>query len=188
MNVISYAYNLDQIRQRSPVAFTRLYREYKEKIFTFLTIKAYGNIQVAEEVICDTFHSAIESAPKLKNISNIQAWLLQIASRRLADYFRKQSKDMEFYNEYEDEAVLYDQGFPSSDDDFSNQKAAFINQAFNNLKDSYKSIISLKYIEKNSLKEISRCLNKKFSTVNSLLERARKALKKEFKKIIKKSN
>ncbi len=186
MNAVSFKYNLELLQQRDQVAFSRLYKEYKDKIFSFLIIKANGNINIAEEVLCDTFHSAIESAPKLKTNSNIKSWLFKIASRRLADYFRKLYKDNNFYDVYDDMEPFYS-NYHITNDVFTKQEETYlVNFAFNKLKDSYRDIIRLKYIENKSLKEISNITNKNHSTINSLLQRARVVLKKEFKKTINK--
>lgn len=181
MNTISLTYNMEQLKQRNPLIFTRLYHEYKDKIFTFLIIKTNGNTEIAEEVICDTFHSAIESAPKLKNSKNIKAWLFQIASRRLDDYYRKIYREKRYFNEFDDK-LTYDDNF--AEDIQSKQEALMLNNAFNSLKDKYKEMIRLKYIQNLSIKEISKHTGSSIATVNSLLERARLSLKKEFKKVV----
>lgn len=186
MNAVTYSYTLEQLKLRNPLAFTRLYREHKDKVFTFLLIKTKGNSQIAEEVLCDTFHSAIKSAPGLRNTVNINGWLLKIASRRLSDYLRKMYRDKSIYNDYDDNLLLYETCVLNPTDCIqTNQERLFIKEAFNNLNERYKAVIRLKYIESKSVKEITCILNKKYTAIDSLLARARNALRIEFKKIVK---
>ena len=72
---------------------------------------------------------------------------------------------------------------PVADDLEKNQEALMVDMAMNNLKDTYKEVIKLKYIEKKSLNEISKKLGKTVSSINNLLLRARAELRNEFKKV-----
>ena len=182
MNTISNYYYLEQIQQRNPIIFNKIYREYKDKIYTFLLLKTNGNIQIAEEIICDTFHSAIESAPKLKNLNNIQAWLMQIATRRLNDYLRKKYTEKKYFKNIEMENIICNDFI---DDSIQKEyEKIIINKVYNDLKYKYKELLKLKYIEKLSIKEISKLLGFNISKTNSLLSRARKSFKIKFKMII----
>ncbi len=173
------------LKKRDPVIFNKIYKEYKDKIFTFLIIKTKGNKEIAEEIICDTFHSAIESAPNLKNSNNIQAWLFQIASRRLCDHLRKKYKEKKYLGEMgemNEENLLSNDNL--AEDIQTKQEALMLNEALNRLNNKYKEIIKLKYIDNLSLKDICSQMGTSIATVNSLLERARTSLRKEFKKIL----
>ena len=177
--------DLQKIQQRDPLVFNKIYKEFKDKVWTFLIIKTNGNEEITEEIFCDTFHSAIESAPNLKNTKNIQAWLLQIASRRLNDFFRKKYREKKYIEDIEDKEISIND--PIHEDIESKQEIMLINMAMNKLKDNHKEILKLKYIEKKSQKEISSMLNITSDAVNSLLSRARLSLKKEFEKIVNKN-
>ena len=109
MNAISNLYYLEQIKQKNPVFISKIYHENKDKLFTFLLRKANGNRQIAEEVLSDTFESAIENAPKLKNSNNIQGWLFQIANRRLNDYFRKSYREKKYITSIDDSELYHDE-------------------------------------------------------------------------------
>jgi RNA polymerase sigma-70 factor, ECF subfamily len=183
MNTISHYYNLELLRQRNKAAFTKLYLEYKNKIYIYLLLKSNGDKYIAEEVLCDTFHSAFKSAPKLKNTVNIKNWIFRIASRRLSDYFRKLYKEKNIIGDFDIETENIAENFCLTDSIIISHKKILINQVLNNLKDTYKNIIELKYIENKSIKEISSIMNKNLTSVNNILQRARVSFKKEFEKI-----
>jgi RNA polymerase sigma factor (sigma-70 family) len=166
-------------KKRDPLILERIYREYNKKVFNFIIIKTNGNIDIANEVVSETFYAMIASAPNIKNNKNIQNWLLKIASRKLCDYFRKKSSDEKKINLMKD----FSDGY--AEDVEEDQDILMINLAFENVKEKYKKILELKYIRRKSLNEISKLLAKPHTTINGLLVRARKALKKEYLKIAK---
>ena len=175
---------LKEIHQRNPIIFNYIYKKYKDKIYTFLIIKTNGNTQIADEIICDTFHSAIESAPKLKNTSNIQSWLLQIASRRLSDYLRNKYKEKKYFESIDNNEKELISDFCIIDKIHEKEKGFMINTAYNNLNDKYREIIKLKYIEKLRVKDIAKLMGSNTAMVNSLLARARVSLKKSLHRLL----
>jgi RNA polymerase sigma-70 factor (ECF subfamily) len=182
MNNICSSYNIKQLKQKNPIAFARLYREYKDKIINFILIKTGGNINIAEEVSCETFHSALKSAPTLKNTDNLNNWLLKIASRRLNDHFKKLYREKKYHCSYDD-LKLTASDFCIHTHYLLKQKSHHINEAIDNLNERYKTVIRLKYIEKKAIKDIAFIMNKSTTSINSILERARASLKKKILEI-----
>ncbi len=177
LNALIYSYTIEQLKSGSPAAFARLYREYKDKVYSFLLIKSNGNVHVAEDVLCDTFHSALKTSHKLKNTENIYGWLLQIASRRLADHFKKIYREKKLFGDFPEDIEAQN---PIEDTVFLQQKIALLRQAFDCLNDKHKTVIRLRYIENKSLEEICTRINKNQAAVYNTLARARKALRKKF--------
>jgi len=181
--------DLHKIKNRDPDIFEEIFKEYNVKIYNFLLIKTSGNTHIAEEILSETFYSALESAPKIKNAKNIFSWLLQIAYRRLIDYYRGEYKEKKYIdNAASDEILINNETDEDLDDSIKNQKVVLLNKAMENIPEKYKKILKLKYIEKKSQKEIAGILKKSRSSVESLLYRARESLKKEIKKFINKED
>ena len=63
--------DLEKIRKRDSTIFEKLYKLYKDKIFQYIYIKTNKNIQMTEDIMSETFYSAILSAPKLKSTKNM---------------------------------------------------------------------------------------------------------------------
>ena len=61
-----------------------------------------------------------------------------------------------------------------------------VKMAIDSLRPQHKEIIKLKYLEDKTQAEISKIINKSESAVEGLLYRARKALKKEISKVMRK--
>ena len=186
MNNVStlMTYDLDKIRERNPAVFNRIYRDYRGIVLNFLLARLKGNMILAEELVSETFHSAIKSAPKLKNLKNIKSWLFMIAYRRLVDHLRKNIKenhndDFEI-NNVEDNFCVFNKLHLKHED-------IMINNAIDKLKDKYKKVILLKYINNLTLKDISKYLGLNISAVTSLIVRAKLSLKKELNNEIRKN-
>jgi RNA polymerase sigma-70 factor (ECF subfamily) len=173
---------LRKIKARDPLIFEKIFKDYYKAVYNFIIIKSKGNKAMAEEIFSDTFFSALQSAPNLRNPDKILQWLLQIANRRFIDYLRRKYK----MKKNEDKNGLTDD-IPYKDNSFenieNNEKAILLNIALENIKPEYKKILKLKYNENKTQREISEILGKTISSVESILFRARESLKKELKKM-----
>jgi RNA polymerase sigma-70 factor (ECF subfamily) len=176
-----------RFKNRDPGILERLYHEYKKPVYNFLVIKTKGNIDIVNEVVSETFYAMIVSAPKIKDNKSIQNWLLKIASRKLADYFRKAYSEKRKLNSLQDNQKNDSRAADPMRiaDVTENQEILMLNLALENVREKYQRVLKLKYLEKKSLKELSEMMNEPLTTVNGLLVRARRELKKEFMKIAK---
>lgn len=59
------------------------------------TISRMYSTQIAEDIIQDTFLSAFEARNKFRGNSTERTWLISILKRKIADYYRKHSKNPE---------------------------------------------------------------------------------------------
>jgi RNA polymerase sigma factor (sigma-70 family) len=174
--------DLALFKNRDPLLLEKVFVEYNERVFNYLVIKVNGNTEIAEELLSDTFQSVIVSASKIKDLNKFYPWLLKIANRRFLDYLRKKYKKKKYETDCDvDVADFADENI--TDELLENEKMLMIRQALDNVKPEYKKILTLKYIENKSQKELSEILEKTESSVESLLFRAREALKKELKNV-----
>lgn len=170
--------NLSKLRNREPEIFHELYISYKDKIYNFLIIKTGGDRHLSEDILCETYLSAMKAAPQIKNLNNISGWLYQIAFRRLNDHLRKKYREDKYIKNSDQEVHFAD----NSDDFIKKEKALILNNAMDNIKPDYKKIIQMKYIDKKTIEEISCELSKSTDSIKSLLIRAKDSLKKEMNK------
>jgi RNA polymerase sigma-70 factor (ECF subfamily) len=168
------------LKSRNTQVFEKVYRNMKDIVFNFLIIKTNGDYTSTEEIFSDTFHSALISAPGLKSSKNIQSWLLQIASRRFIDYIRKKYRE----KKYKD-MMQRSHSNPGDihEELHKKEKILLMNMALKNIKTDYSTVLREKYIEDKSIKEIASTLGKSDKAIESLLTRAKKALKTEMEHI-----
>lgn len=80
----------------------KLYMQYKQDIYIYLISLTHNHI-LSEDLLSDTFLSAIKSLPRFKGDSDIKTWLFSIARYKWFEYLRKEKKDLAF----DDLASLY---------------------------------------------------------------------------------
>lgn len=170
--------DLQKIRCRDPETFEKVYSEYKTKVYNFLVIKTNGNTFLTDDLFSETFHSALLSAPRLKNTRNVLAWLLQIASRRFNDYLRKEYRNKKYLNEAAYSQSSFDNNTEALE---KRERDLTLQAAIDTIKPEYRDILRMKYIDMKSQKEIGITINKEVGAVESMLFRAKQALKKELK-------
>lgn len=69
-----------------------LYETYKQDVFIYL-ISITHNKPLSEDLVSDTFLSAITSLPNFKGNSDIKTWLFSIARHKWYEYLRKEKKN-----------------------------------------------------------------------------------------------
>lgn len=73
------------------VQFTELYRETATSIFHYLCSRV-GNTQDAEDLTSQTFLTAYENFPKLRDPDKFTSWIFTIARNKAYDFFRKSKR------------------------------------------------------------------------------------------------
>jgi len=164
------------LKQGNPAEFTAMYNLYSKNVYNFILIKV-KNEHAAEDILSETFISAIKSHSKIFNDKNILSWLLTIAVRRIADYFRKnikESKKIEMAGNQNCYSIM-----DQAEEINLKEQALFLKMAIDNLPDEYKKAILLRHYDKKCQKEIAGILNKSESAIETILVRGKKMLKKE---------
>lgn len=80
---------LSALRDGEPAAFERVYTAYNRRIFGFL-LRMVGRRDVAEELLQDCFLRLARHAPRLREDTDLGAWLFTVA-RNLARSWRRWS-------------------------------------------------------------------------------------------------
>jgi RNA polymerase sigma-70 factor (ECF subfamily) len=171
--------------ENDPQKFEEIYEAFYTKIFGYV-FRRTANYDAAKDIAAETFLKAYTSINKFKwrNISIIY-WLYRIATNELNKYFNSRKYLPESLNRIHEEY-----GFDITD--YSNAETERIqleedlekhrefmriNDLIKKLDIKYQDVISLRFYEQKSIKEIAIILNKKEGTVKSLLSRGIDKLK-----------
>ena len=87
---------IQKVQQWDFDSFTPLYEMYFQKIYSFLLIKANGNVQLAEDATASTFIKAFENIWNFSledSESSFSAWLFNIWYHSLIDFMRWRDYD-----------------------------------------------------------------------------------------------
>lgn len=132
--------------------FLSAYEQYSDDIFRYCYFQT-SNREVALDLSQDTFTKTWKYLAEGKDIENIRAFLYRVARNLIIDWRRKKkSGSLD---------TLLEEGFDyeSGVDEMERQETAFeaeiAKEALENLKDNYREILTMRYIDDLSVTEIA---------------------------------
>lgn len=146
-------------------AIGQLYERYVDRIYRYIAYRVPDS--EAEDLTAEVFVRVIAALPHyVYTGAPFEAWLYRIASARVADHHRS-AKDV---NELPDELT--------SDDTqperrmILNQEHATVREALQQLTDDEQTLLILRFVERQSHKEVAEFLNKTVAAVRTMQHRA----------------
>jgi len=165
---------IHRAQQRDREAFARLYEEYFDKIYRYVTLRI-GNKAEAEDLTQQVFINALKSISsfKWKGIP-FSAWLFRIAHNLVVDYLRKETKRA---------TLPLDESLASSN---SNPQLAAEHRldieqlisASKRLTKAQREVISLRFAGELSIAQVAKVMGKSSGAVKALQHSAIVALRK----------
>ncbi len=161
---------LYQIRaRREPEAFGKLYDLYADRIYRFIYFKVSSK-EEAQDITSEVFLKAWEYLNGGQPVKHLSAFLYRIARNLVIDFYRLKAKQQE---------DLFSDNFLEQSDHAELLKRIEIRadvksvyKVLAQLKEEYREVLMLKYVDELSSKEISEVLQKNESNVRVLLHRA----------------
>lgn len=167
-----------QILTGDQKAIAQFYRHYKPKLLALIQRKV--DPQVAEEILQDTFLSALDSLPLYKGQASLYSWLASIARHEVADYYRKKKIKTIVFSRIPLLGKLVSQALSPEMALEKKELKAKIRKTFVALSEGYRQILRLKYIDGLSVGRIAQKLEISYKACESRLFRARMAFREEF--------
>ena len=177
---------LEKIKE-NPEFFGKIFDAYYKPIFNYIFHRV-ADYDISRDIAADTFLKAYLkiNAFNWKNVS-ILTWLYKIATNEINYYYRNNkvtklsldllgshAKVLFEFDDYQTEKQLLENEMKMNED------FARVQRSLKELNTKYQEVISLRFFEKKSLKEISEILDKKEGTIKSLLSRGLDKLKIEY--------
>ena len=160
-------------------AFVEIIRDYKDGLQIYLC-SITGNVYTAEDLTEDTFVKIITKKPRFSGKSTFKTWLYTIGRNVSLDFLRKNSRSVEVSSE--ELAELASEELLLEDAYIKEEEKLELHNAMKKLPDTYRQVLWLAYFEEMTNKEISLVMKKSVHNIETLLYRARKALKEELEK------
>ena len=173
--VLDETYYIEQVKNGQLDAFRYLIDQYKNIVFN-IVLKIVRNQEDAEEIAQDVFIKAFESIKKFKGDSKFSTWLYRIAYNMAISKMRKKTIKTMNIDDYELSENQTTEIYDDLEKNSKFEKEKLINDAIKKLQTDESLIISLYYLEENSVSEISKITNLSVSNVKVKLYRARKKL------------
>ena len=162
------------------LGLVEIIRDYKDGLILYLNGYA-NNIYMAEEMAEDVFVKLGVKRPKYdERKATFKTWLYTIGRNVAIDYLRQKHKRVEISTETICELVSEEYGLELSY--IWEEQKIMLHRAIRNLRTEYKQVLWLSYFEGFSNKEIAVIMKKSVRGIESLLYRARLAVKSELEK------
>lgn len=166
---------LYRIRKGDTESFGRIFDFYHEKIYRFVYLKV-ATIQDAEDIVAETFLKAWQYIKEGKKIASLQAFLYQVARNLVVDFYRRKGTPTESLDDVE--ITIADRSDLSLEEKMVlKSDMTKVEGALRTLKDTYREVIVLHFLNELSLSETAKVIGKTPGATRVLLHRGMKALK-----------
>ena len=147
--------------QRDPARFGDLYEENFYRVYAYVA-RRVGDRHEAEDLTADVFREALAGIGRFEwRGVPFAAWLLGIAARVVADYFRRSGREAGNPAPQPEE--------PSTDEV---ERSAMLFQLVERLPEAQYRVIQMRFVEQKSIREIARELGRSEGAVKQLQLRA----------------
>jgi len=180
-------YHVQRVLAGDTAAFAVLVDRHKELAFN-IALKIVRHREDAEEIAQDAFVKAYQSLRSFKGDSRFSTWLYRIVYNAAISHTRKRQQsftpiDERIMGDTTEDAILED--LDQVDED---QQTKMINAAIDRLPPDESALVTLFYMEENSVEDISQITGLSISNVKVKLFRIRKKLYDEMQQMMMKAS
>lgn len=155
--------------RKDPEAFGQIYDEFVNRIYRFIYFKV-SREEEAQDLTSETFLRAWQHLQEGKPVRQLSAFLYSIGRNLVVDHYRR--KAVTAVNDEEvKEGVLSDKGKAAAAIE-SQQEFSALLTAMAKLKEEYREVVHLRYIDELGIGEIAEILGKSKGSVRVTLHRA----------------
>jgi len=170
---------LKKIRNKDKEAFIKAYDLYVDQIYRYIFFRVSSQDDASDlssEVFLKTWNYILKN--NLKNEKTLRALIYKIAKTSIIDFYRKKSNASSITIDDENNKI----DIPDSQQDIKKKmeiKSDFniVENKLRELKDEYREIIILRFINELSISEIADIINKTKGNARVLIYRSLKALR-----------
>ncbi|MDR0506452.1 MAG: RNA polymerase sigma factor [Dysgonamonadaceae bacterium] len=162
-------------------AFSAIVSKYQNMVFT-IVVKIVENREDAEDITQEIFIKVFKSIQQFREDSEFSTWLYRIAYNTTLSELRKRKL---FFTSIDDSLIFNDESFTEEDDTEKNEiKLQYLDKAMKKLLPDEIFLLTLHYMDGQSVENISKISNQTVSNVKVKLYRIRKKLAVEIQKLM----
>lgn len=166
---------LRQAAAGEPGAARELLDSTAPVVYGFVYARVGGDKQVAEDLVQATYLEAMRSAGGYRGDAALETWLCAIARRQVARHFESERRRARLERKLE--LVAAEQGAEEDATEAADSEALIA--ALGRLTPLHRQVLVFKYLDGESVEQIATELKRPRVQIQSLLQRARAALKRE---------
>jgi len=164
-----------RIKRGDTNAFAPIYDYYVERVYRFVYLKV-PTAQDAEDITAEAFLKLWHAIREGKPIESLQALLYQIARNGVVDFYRKRGVATDSIDDTD--LVIADRSDLTLEEKMTlKSDMVAVEGAIRQLKDAYREVVTLHFLNELSLREVAKIVEKKPGTVRVLLHRGLKILR-----------
>ena len=183
-NVDDYFY-IQRIKAGDMRAFNGIVSKYQSKLLTII-LKIVGNREDAEDITQEAFIKVFQSLEQFKGDAEFSTWLYRVAYNTTISELRK--RKFTFLSIDDNCWADHEPACENADEIDVEQGLACLDAALKRLSPDDAFLITLYYLEEQSIDEISKISNLSVSNVKVRLHRIRKKLAAEINNILHNEN
>ncbi|MGH2830300.1 MAG: RNA polymerase sigma factor [Actinomycetota bacterium] len=157
-----------------PDAVRTLMDSHVPVVYGFVLARVGGNEGVAEDIMQETLIEGVRSAQSFRGDSSLSTWLCTIARRRVARHWERERRYAETAA-----AIPIRNDEPHVVIDLRDE----VLRALGNLTPLHRQVLVLKYLDEFSVEQIATEVGRPRVQVQSLLQRARDALRRQLEHV-----
>lgn len=169
-----------QLKNRNPEAFAQVYDWYAERIYRFIYFKV-SSVETAEDLTSEVFLRIWRYFNKEDSrLESLNALIYKTARNIVIDFYRQQARQSLIDNSYQNGLA---QRLVDSQQQNLLDKVEILTEIENielilkKLKDEYREVLILRFLEELSIAEVAKILDKSKGATRILIHRALKVLK-----------
>lgn len=151
--------------QAAPLQFGPIYDRYIQPVYRYIYSRVMNPVE-ADDLVAQTFLSALEALPRYRDKGHFSAWLFSIARSKLMDHFRKHKREVAYERDLENGERVDLLG-----DLIQSQEVAQLATLIRELDEDKKELLRLRYVAGLSYAEMGALLKKKEDTVKKAVYR-----------------
>ncbi len=163
-----------KLQHGEPAAVLELYNAYGGRIYALVFNQVAGDRDAAQDIVQETFLAALKSAGKFHGQSKVYTWLYSIASKKVADFYRRKKREIK----HQSEPLEKYASEPATNGTIeSEEEHRLIQATLAGLPLHYRQVLIFKYVEEMPVSEISQVMGRSPKSIEGLLTRARRELR-----------
>jgi RNA polymerase sigma-70 factor (ECF subfamily) len=180
MKIESDLFYIQRIKAGDIQAFTAIVSNYQRMVFS-IVMKIVGNREDAEDITQDIFIKVFKSLEQFKEESEFSTWLYRIAYNTTLSELRKKKWSFVSIN---DDFTTENEIFTDEKEEEIEIKLQYLDKVLKKLPPDEIFLVTLYYMDEQSIENISKISNLSVSNVKVKLHRIRKKLALELNKMI----
>ncbi|WP_026632290.1 RNA polymerase sigma factor [Dyadobacter alkalitolerans] len=170
--------HIDNVKQGDLASFTFLVNKYKNMTYT-IAMKILGNAEDAEDAAQESFVRAYLQIDSFQGNAKFSTWLYTIVYRTSISKLQKHRIQLSSLDDELTESYVYDYATPQIEYMQAAEREKFVKAAIGKLPKIESLLITLYYMNENSIEEIEEITGLSAANIKVKLFRARKVLGRE---------